>query len=235
MKNSKFIQCLGGELEGGWKIKPKDLGTDNSIRTDEFYNSDYIGEVRSPAFEEKEDLFKFMEENWPTEVTQRCGYHIHFSLKNLLFYSQLMSEQFYLNYFLKEIKRWGEEYPCTNKNFWNRLEDGNIFCRKKFTPDVQVQLTIKNDVRYTHLNFCYGLHKTIECRLFPMFLEYQTGRSAVEVLLNCIEKYLNENPSREVIEIVDLLDENEIEENQILKPRLFNLFEYRLKSENETF
>lgn len=233
MKSSKYLSLIGLEIEGGWKEKPNSkLYDDMSIKNSEFYDSQYIGEIKSPPCEEKEDLFKFMEENWPTEVTMRCGFHVHFSLKSILFYTQLMDEKFYKNYFLKDIKKWGKDYPCTNKSFWNRLENGNHFCTNNFYPDLQTKLTTKVELRYTHLNYCYLMHKTIECRLFPMFVEFETGQSAIEALLNCVENYLLENPYQEIEEKIELEDENTIELPEKFKVRPFNLYKIRMENEN---
>ena len=233
MKSSKYLDHIGVEIEGGFKEKPKVLlENDGSLRRDEFYNSNYVGEIISPPLEEKEDLFKFMEENWPTEVTARCGFHFHFSLKSILFYTQLMSEKFYKNYFMRDMRKWGKDYPCNNKSFWSRLDDGNHFCRAMFIPDKQIPLTQKVETRYTHLNYCYAMHKTIECRLFPMFVEFETGQSAIETLINCIENYLTKNPPEELVEKIELEDENIIELPKKFKIEPFNLYKIRLENEN---
>ena len=167
MKSSKFLSCIGLELEGGWKEKPKILlGNDGSLRREEFYNSNYVGEIISPPLEEKEDLFKFMEENWPTEVTARCGFHFHFSLKSILFYTQLMSEKFYKNYFMRDMRKWVKIILVIIRVFGVGWMMVIIFGRAMFIPDKQIPLTQKVETGYTHLNYCYAMHKLLNVDYF---------------------------------------------------------------------
>ncbi len=197
MKDCKHLDMMGLEIEAGWKETKSNLTFDGSLRNGDFYNSTSIGELVSKPFDDKDELFKYMDENWPDEVTQKCGFHIHTSFKNINHYNELMNKKFY-NYFLLEMEKWGNEYNCTNKNFWSRLSGANNFCEKKFNPDAQTIFSGKDPIRYTHLNYCYKMHKTIECRLFPTFTEVKTAKSAVDALINCFENYLEQNPPREI-------------------------------------
>lgn len=233
----KYIDKVGYEGEGGWDKPPKQkLINDASISAGDFYESQAVGELVSEPFSDRQELLDALKETWPTEVNDKCGFHVHFSLKDIVLYSHLMTPQFY-DYFIKAITKWGETYPCTNPMFLERLKGKHRFCLSKFIPDKQIHAKEKSGSdRYTHLNYCWSFHKTIECRLFPMFVHHQTGQSAVEALINCVENYFEELPVNDK-PIVASLEEDEaepiiIEENDkyssfkksSIKIKPFNLF-----------
>lgn len=249
MDDWKFIKQVGLEIEGGWKDSRQDLVYDGSLRYDEFKNIDYddysvkrkIGELVTKPFSSLKEVLDFIDNNWPDESTERCGFHVHTSFHNIAIYSQLM-EQVFFHFFLKTMEDWAKDRPCSNKFFWNRLNNGNKYCRKEFIPDKQINQRSKGEHRYTHLNYCYSFHKTVECRLFPVFESVETAKSATVAYLNCIESFLkqnppqqdaivdtmefSENPSNELSEKIELIEDfkiQEINDKLILKP--FNLFE----------
>lgn len=206
----KHINKVGVEIEGGWDYQRDDLIPDGSISRDYFSEkSPYVGELVSKPLATKEEVFEFVGTNWPTEVIDKCGYHIHFSLKNINFYSECMNPVFYQE-FLNRMEKWGKDFPCDNKNFWNRLNDLNRYCRRSFYPEAQIKHTSKSNSgsRYTHLNYCYGLHKTIECRLFPAFKTAKTAISASEALFDFIEDYLERHPGQNYIRSEELIEDD---------------------------
>lgn len=226
MEGYKHINKIGSELESGWYKPRNDLIADGSLRNGEFTNKCVcIGELVTPAFEDKTQLYKFLQDNYPDESTARCSMHVHVSVNSLGNYTSCMSPKFYNDYFLPAMNKWGKDYPCKSKLFWNRLEDGNQYCRKLFFPDKQVKLKQKGTTdRYTHLNFAYSMHKTIECRLFPMFEKAETAISAIEALLDCFEGYLEKFPEPEEINVSGtVLDESNLDEE--LKDQEFKIDE----------
>jgi hypothetical protein len=164
-----YIEKVGVEMEGGWNYKPDNLKYDQSVEVESMYR----GEVSSPptSYENLQYLFEWMRKWYPQHVDASCGFHIHISLKNTLYYSQLMSEEFY-EYFLQKTEEWGkkkEEQKYDMSLFWKRWRGDNKFCRRIFRADEQSIVKDKQSCRYSHLNFCYTMHQTLECRLFPMF------------------------------------------------------------------
>ena len=114
------------------------------------------------------------------------------------------------------MAKWGKEMKFPAKHlFWERLEGKNRFCFKAFRPDEQVNLKTKEDgnrrnlegqeLRRSQLNFCYAMHGTLECRLFPGFATVKECQSAVEAFINCVESYLDKTPD------TLMLDEEAIE------------------------
>lgn len=204
MKEWKFLKAIGCEVEAAWTKPRNDLHPDGSIRYEDFeiYNicrekgieyTRCIGELISKPFSSMRDTLKWLEENYPDESNAKCGTHWHFSFLKPAYYGQLMTPKFH-KYFLKSIKEWGDTWPCSNKEFWSRLNGDNRYCSPDFRPDKQIFARTKGDHRYTHLNYCHALHGTIECRLFPTFQMVRTAKGAIQALVDCIENYLEENP-----------------------------------------
>lgn len=234
MSEFKYIHKIGCELEGGWSVLRDNLIKDPSIELQHFSRSKSIGElIPQEPFLNKESLFKFMADNWPTERSHKCGFHVHFSFKNTLHYSQCMSKQFYFEHFLPVMEKWGHEYPCTHKLFWERLAGKIKYCKREHHPQDQLFGPAKGEHRYTHLQFCWNIHKTWECRLFPMFDSVKTAQSATQTLIDCIENYLDSKPLQDAEEACEFqLDENfllpgteKIQKDKKIRP--FNLFRYK--------
>lgn len=208
MIECKYIDKIGFELEGAWK-KPRNLVGDDSFGAADFPPIfAAIGEFVSKPYDSKEEVFKAIKENYPDGAMYKCGFHVHVSLHNASLYSSLMSRKFY-DFFLRRMKEWARAYNCTNELFWQRLNGENRYCRRRFNPDAQARYEEKGHNRLDrrdHFNYCYGLRKTVECRMFPVFVRAETAISVVDAYINCIEEYLDTNPpSREVFR-VDFID-----------------------------
>ncbi len=234
MSEFKYINKVSCELEGGWNIPRGDLTKDPSLEAQHFVTSVNFGElIPKEPFADKETMFKFMVDNWPTERSHKCSLHIHFSFKNILHYSQSMSKEFYRDYFLPAMEQWGRDYPCTNKLFWERLAGNIKYCKREHAPEKQLFHPEKGEHRYTHLQFCWTAHKTWECRLFPMFDSVKTAQSATRALIECVENYLDSKPAKDAEESCEFqLDENfhlpgmeTKRKEKIIRP--FNLFRYK--------
>ncbi len=241
-KQLKYIHKIGLELEGGWDKRRDDLTEDGSVHKQDFSNSVCTGELVSKPFDSLEECLEFLKENWPSETTNRCGFHIHLSYHSINSYNQLMSNDFYAQ-FLKDMEKWGKNYPCTNEQFWDRLNNKNTFCKKQFIPEKQIVMKQKKNsdpTRYTHLNFCYGIHKTLECRLFPTFISSKTACSALEAFVDCVENYLEAaKPIQEIVEEEVTFDETEVENKKesaagLFKLKPFNLYS-KLDSKKDSF
>lgn len=113
-----------------------------------------------------------------------------------------MDPAFY-SYFCECMMSFGKTHLTKNDLYWDRLNGKNRFCTKKFNPEVQVNQSNKhgaaNELRRTQLNYCFKLHGTIECRLFPMFSDIDTASKAILALLDCYESYLDKAPPLQTI------------------------------------
>lgn len=193
---------IGAELEGGWNLQGHawrplvqdrggDLVGDGSL---EDLESPCIGEIRTKPHDSLEQFISDVHFFMPEETNESCGFHIHVSFTDDD-YARLIDERFYF-YFLLRWQKWGQDVGIRRGHeFWLRLEGDNTFCHRKFVPDNQVQHNDRGGERYAHLNYCYNLHGTVECRLLPMFADAGTAASAARELVSIFEDYLSMTPA----------------------------------------
>ena len=220
------IKQIGIELEGAWITQPSHESLqchgDGSVsvttckcgardRGEACRSSEccrYVGEVVSIPLNSIDEAVTWLDTFYPKISNKTCGMHIHVSLIDKLSYMRLMSRTFY-NYFLTRVTAWGVEKKINEGTiFWERLTGQNRYCLKKFIPEAQIKHTSKGGERYTHLNYCYGVHQTIECRLFPTFQKKELSLSALKLYADIIETFLAKTPREKTIEEV-ILDEEE--------------------------
>lgn len=126
---------------------------------------------------------------YPQVVNHTCGLHAHVSFRDPLNYQRLMTKEFPEATFVY-LTKWAKDKKFSSKHpIWSRLSGQNRYCTKEFFPDLQVAATSKNYAherpgnRYTAINYCHGLHSTIECRLLPMFEGPEEAIEAVKQFL----------------------------------------------------
>lgn len=232
-KELKFIDRIGVEIEGAWFKPQSGLYDDRSVtgyinhfhtwyrkstkREIPGYNGDnyldYIGEKISKPLSYS-DTIKFIDDFWPDDTMERCGFHIHVSFKNISSYTKLMEKEFF-EFFLKHMEQWGLKNKIESAQFWSRLRGENNFCTKKFIPEKQAALKEKkqNDpTRYCIFNYCFGIHKTIECRLLPTFETVTEAKSAFDAVIESFEIFLEKHTKTrpELDEIHEVEDDGEI-------------------------
>ena len=187
MSKLKYIYRIGIELEGGWNTVLPGLKNDGSIRN---ISLPVKGEIASPPLTFK-SCKAWIDKNCPVEVNNTCGLHIHVSLKDIRDYIRLMDNDFY-EFFLLTMSKWGKDMKFSKKHeFWSRLAGKNFYCKKLWTPTTQANTKHSND-RYTHLNFAFAKHGTVECRLFPGFSDPKLIHEALCILISCYETWLDE-------------------------------------------
>lgn len=238
MDGYKYIQSVGLELEGGWNKSIDNLQIDYSLKKDQFISSRSVGEIVSSPFYVKQEMLNFISDNWPTETPRCCGYHIHIRFNHINAYSKCMELPFY-EAFLNAMEKWGNDYPCTNDFFWNRLRDQERFCKRAFRAEQQAACKTKDearndDLRCTQLNYCFGLHGTLENRLFPMFICSETAQHATIFYLDFVDNFLsNAGVSDNDYEVGHDLTEMDFSEKirailqkktEVLKTKPFNLY-----------
>lgn len=184
------VSLVGVEIEGGWDSgddEPTGFCEDGSVTVD----ADWVGEVISRPIEIHK-IKGWIRDNYPDHINRSCGLHTHVSFDSLLSYSQLMSNSFY-DYFVKEFNQWGEKKNIRkNSAFWHRMKGGNTYCKTEFIPEQQVTDTSKSGPRYTQLNYCYGLHRTLECRMLPVFQKVSLSVSGVKKFISICNNYLKQ-------------------------------------------
>ena len=192
-----FIDKIGVELEGAWDNEPDNYYGDGSVEFDNDCSCDsdpcecdsqynFIGECSGRGVSLSE-ISDWVRNNYPNETNWSCGMHVHVSFLSDQHYTILTDKKFY-KYFLERMNDFGKRLNIKNKDFWKRLRGTNTYCQNKFIPDNQ--LITNCDERYTHLNFCFGEHRTIECRLLPCFRDVDISIRAIEELIDIYESWL---------------------------------------------
>lgn len=186
------IKKCGIEIEGGWDERPQqNLISDGSVVVSCGYSD---GECVSAPLDSWEKAEDFFDKNYPQKTNHTCGIHLHASFSNDHDYATLVDKRFY-DFFCDRMAVWGKRWNCKNKQFWNRLEGKNNFCRKRFNPENQLTQTQKyHDARYSHFNFCHAIHGTFEVRLLPTFKEKRIALAAAKEVFAIIEEWLDNSP-----------------------------------------
>lgn len=186
------ITSIGLELEGGWLANPPGLKHDGSVQGLE---SPYRGEVCSTPFTTLEEADAWLRLLYPQETNNTCGFHVHVGLP-ALHYSRLMDENFN-NLFLQAMEDFWSKYrgQAGFDLFRSRLDGQNIYCQKVFRPEQQlwrVEAYGARDSlpRYSQLNFCFGRHGTLECRLFPCFANVEHSIEGMHLFIDSINNFL---------------------------------------------
>jgi hypothetical protein len=195
-KTKQRIYKVGIELEGLWTKLPE--GTipirDGSVSVARPANlplsvPHHIGEIPSEILE-PDQITTWIKTFYPQHVNATCGLHIHQSFKRALYYQWLMTPD-YTATMVEYVKRWAKELSLPKDHpIWSRLKGENQFCKHEFVADLQVLKKSKSydhavpGSRYTTINYCHGLHTTVECRLLPMMETVEEAISAVKNVLN---------------------------------------------------
>jgi hypothetical protein len=207
------IGKVGIELEGGWIETPAfKLHSDGSVSCE-----GKKGEAHTEPTGNYDELFKDLRVKYPDIVDASCGMHIHCSMDDL-HYAYLSNPKFW-DYFkcrMELLDNYLEKGPSQvdHERFHSRLQGRNDYCKKMFVPDKQIWKSNKGGDRYAMLNFCYTLHGTMECRLFPMFTEIRNAKVAIVEYIDTIETFISNHKEtqtyRMTVEIPD--DSNSVKE-----------------------
>lgn len=225
MSVSKFINKIGLELEGGWfrhdgfrglvTMDNYSLIRDSSIELGSsipkrFWGNDigklqnlrdnfHIGELVSNPYNSLEEAENLIKECWPDITNTTCGFHIHLSFNKPSYYSCLMDSGFY-DYFRSSLYEFMVEHKL-GQTFRDRFDGHNRFCLNNFDPDAQAYTEQKyHPARYYALNFCYGLHKTMEVRVFNAVMPRTKAVKALRWFVKCVDSYLENNFAKAVQE-----------------------------------
>lgn len=125
---------------------------------------------------------------YPDEADGSCGMHVHVSFAETDSLSSVCSPEFY-EYFRARWEAWGRaEGLAQNSEFFRRLTGGNDFCMPN---EPHSMLEPHHADRYLQLNFrAWDEHKTVECRLLPMFKDARLAYSALVELVTIYEDWL---------------------------------------------
>jgi hypothetical protein len=128
---------------------------------------------------------------------------VHLSFKNALTYQRLMDPR-YPSTILAYVTKWAESEKLNKEHpLWPRLKNKSPYCQHKFDADGQCRSTQKDydrnreGNRYTVVNYSYGRHSTVECRLLPMMASAELAQRAIQNLIDVTNAYLLTAAGRE--------------------------------------
>lgn len=201
----KYIHRVGIELEGAfftryWNTTQghyyEDGSVDIYIDDDETENIPFVGEFVSPPLSPAK-INKWISRHYPDKYNESCGLHVHVSFKSLTSYHKILKPQFQKT-IISELKTWAKDkFPDLN----HRLSGRNEFCTFKYKPMYQLFEKYKNSQRYTAVNYCYELHKTVEFRILPMMPTETHAIAAVQKLLELTEQYISKQKRLKKIKV----------------------------------
>lgn len=188
MRRYYYVDKVGVELEGGWdnpRFDTEEIGSDGSVNVEAQYN----GETASPPLLPAK-IGAWMVSRWPSAVNSTCGLHVHMSFQRLDGYSRLVTPGFQ-DFLVERLRAWGTSKSIIPRHpFWSRLNGNNNFCKLEYHPEKQLYRNNKAGDRYTFVNYCWGLHRTLEVRGLPGFKMLKIGQSAVLAVVDAAEDFL---------------------------------------------
>lgn len=220
MATRNRILSIGVELEGGWsrtrELPPNlDIRHDGSVSIPGDY---YGGEVSCNPMRTTKEVAVWMRRAYPHRVNDTCGFHVHVAV-NKLNYSRLMEHAFFDMFYQQMesyITRNHSRDPDGYDRLRTRLGGSNRFCRKEHHPEQQVYLEARyGDARYAALNFCFGRHGTLECRVFPCFVDVEDSILGMEQFCEIVNAYLAKCAPERPVQLT--VTEKDIPDN--LKPK----------------
>ncbi len=222
------IRLVGLEFEGGWTTFPKNekYEHDGSVFKPETYGNQVewdkvkakiasmkittTGELPSSPMIPAQ-MRAFFKKNYPQYVDKTCGLHVHMSFEDLKYYHRLMIPEYPITMRVY-LKKWAVEENLPDSHpIWDRVNGLNQYCSSKFWPDKQVGKRKSYDHgdgdRYTDINDCWKQHKTIECRILPMFedveMSYRASKRVLDITNACLVKIASKLDKKK-IEISDI-------------------------------
>lgn len=194
---------MGVELEGSWtrtsrqKVAEGVRGAKAVKDASVHIGVGDPGEIITRPHADINALISDVEEMYPDQVNDTCGMHVHASFTPMNG-SVIASRDFY-DYFKESWDKWGKKMKLpSNHEFWRRLSGTNKNTRDEFVPEVQLRGNGNgakgSNARYTMLNFySWEIHRTVECRLLPMFADKSVSVQAIQHLAHIYDSYLNEH------------------------------------------
>lgn len=126
---------------------------------------------------------------YPEFTNRTAGMHVHVSF-HPGDVTALTCKEFF-EFFAARWEAWGRTNGVTGE-FWKRLRGENQYCTKPHEGMWRRPSEVANMGRYCQLNFAaWGEHRTVECRLLPMFRDARLGVLAVEELISIYEDWLS--------------------------------------------
>lgn len=212
-RTDKAHNLVGVEVEGWWRnlgavqtvAEGRGMGgtADGSLEPDRTRGDDatQAWEFRTAPGSVGEAISQVIAV-YPDKYHRSAGMHIHVSFPHVHDVTALTSAEFY-RYFVGRWEAWGAKHGVNqDSEFWKRLRGDNQYCARndRSESDLHYQrVDPLNTSRYKHLNFTsWRVHKTVECRLLPLFCDLRLAVLAIEECVSIYEDYLATHVDSEV-------------------------------------
>lgn len=169
----------------------------------------HVGELPSPPLEvsvKGSSTIPWMEwvkQFYPSHVNDSCGMHVHMSFRSALTYQRLMTPDYQVT-MMDHLIKWARKVKFgENHHIWERLNGTNRYCQHQFMAEEQAQRREKSHDhhapghRYTAINYAYGQHSTVECRVLPMMDTSAQAIDAISQVLLVTNAFLLVDAKRE--------------------------------------
>ena len=146
-------------------------------------------------------------ENAIKQTNKTCGMHVHVGGLNRLEYGILMTPEF-TEYVQDELTQWGKQVGLKDgTEFFKRLKGLNTYCRDSYQAEAQKMDMDKNSSRYCIVNYCWGLHQTVEIRVLPSFQMHKFRYKAIAKVIDIVHTFIDNNnkPKIHSLEIKEVI------------------------------
>ena len=141
------------------------------------------------------------------QTNKTCGMHVHIGGLNRLEYGILMTPEF-TEYLQDELTEWGKQVGLKEgTEFFKRLKGLNTYCRDSYQAEAQKMDMDKNSSRYCIVNYCWGLHQTVEIRVLPSFQMHKFRYKAIAKVIDIVHTFIDNNnkPKIHSLEIKEVI------------------------------
>jgi len=139
------------------------------------------------------EVLDFMDKHHVIESNNSCGGHRHFSfISNVRAQSILLNRKFNDRWLPHFLTMWGKEANVNaGSAFWKRLDGDVHWCKQPWNGIRQIMAgSTKDDCRYNRVNYCFGLHGTMEIRVLPEFQKFDLMRSSTIALAHIVDEFV---------------------------------------------
>jgi len=216
----KLINKIGFEWEAGVNTRMNSdlpdrfvFAYDSSIHRNNYRL--HALEIVSPPLEPKEIKEKIkLCKQVVKETNTSMGFHVHVSVNAPY---ELFANEKFIKFAKDKIKEFADGYKDTKLR--DRFDNHYCNINKKIQIERQSDNLNKGSARYRFINFCYGLHTTIEFRIFPSVNNYYKLCSYITLVQSIIQRfYLDEKFKYETKNNFEDSDESEIIKNVVEIP-----------------
>lgn len=155
-----------------------------------------------------EECFKLIPACYPKAANASCGMHFHMSFSRPYAYQLAMHADLQDRIF-EALRKWVSSLRAGDVPLGTpeRLSGQHKHAQQVFFADLQARMTDKAyhrdralpGHRYTGIAYPWSAHRTIECRILPVFPRADTSIEAIKLVLDTTRQFLLDHAKREPV------------------------------------